>query len=195
MASDDSELQGEDLIRFLNFTVFVSLKGLKTTLLKTSLFSCRYYEYTDWRPNDGKQYKCKPPPTASSKIFGLGRSLRYQGYWSVPSMVLPPAAGSQPGRFSKNLLLPHLNSCNDWSAKGTKYQTFVAKSTGCSHRRWCSHMLIPSWAATSQSASLKSRLAVKTGFLRWLCNTESATTPIILASTIWWISWVVIWGY
>ena len=39
MASDDSELQGEDLIRFLNFTVFVSLKGLKTTLLKTSFFS------------------------------------------------------------------------------------------------------------------------------------------------------------
>ena len=123
MASDDSELQGKDLIRFFNFTGFVWLKGLKTTLLKTSLFSCRYYEYTDWRPNDGKQYKWKPPPTTSCKIFGLGRSLRYQGYWSVPSMVLPPAAGSQPGRFSKNLLLPHLNSCKDCQPRvpSTKY--------------------------------------------------------------------------
>ena len=192
MASDDSELQGEDLIRFLNFTVFVSLKGLKTTLLKTSLFSCRYYEYTDWRPNDGKQYKCKPPPTTSCKIFGLGRSLRYQGYWSVPSMVLPPAAGYQPSLktcFCRIWILVRIVS------QGYQgYQIFVAKSTGCFHRRWCSTCWIPSWAATSQSASLKSRLAVKTGFLRWLCNTESATTPIILASTIWWISWVVIWG-
>ena len=160
-----------------------------------SFFSCRYYEYTDWRPNDGKQYKCKPPPTTSCKIFGLGRSLRYQGYWSVPSMVLPPAAGSQPGRFSKNLLLPHLNSCKDWSAKGTKGTKYsLPRVLGAPIDTGATTCWTPSWAATSQSASLKSRLAVKTGFLRWLCNTESATTPIILASTIWWISSVVIWG-